>query len=210
MPRHFASAFGSHIRARSPNRLVHRVALGCHRQMQRRHRQRQLRLRHAYVFYRICRSYRNAQRTRIRQPHILRGQNHHPPRDELRVLSRLQHLRQPVDTRIRVRPAHALDERRYRIVVLVTRAVVFQYRLLQGLLDLDQLHTPLPARSLRPHRQFQRIQSRPCITPAPSYQVRQRLLRQLDIHPAEATLRITQRAPHNFLDLIRRQRLKRI
>ena len=59
------------------------------------------------------------QRLRVGHADVLGGQDHEAARHETWVLPRFQHARQPVQPRIRIRPADALDERGQDVVVLV-------------------------------------------------------------------------------------------
>ena len=56
---------------------------------------------------------------RIGHADVLRREDHEPARDEARVLPRLEHAGEPVETGVDVGPADALDERREHVVVLV-------------------------------------------------------------------------------------------
>ena len=55
---------------------------------------------------------RQRQRLRIGVADVLAGEDHHPARDEARVLAGLEHARQPVERGVGVAAAHGLDEAR--------------------------------------------------------------------------------------------------
>ena len=55
---------------------------------------------------------------------VFGGQDDHPPRDELRILSPVQHPGHPVDRRIRIASPDALDECRNDIVVFLSAVIV--------------------------------------------------------------------------------------
>src|SRR5581483_406884 len=59
------------------------------------------------------------ERHRVGHAHVLRREDHEAAGDEAGVLPRLEHARQPVQARVRVRAADRLDERADDVVVLV-------------------------------------------------------------------------------------------
>ena len=61
------------------------------------------------------------QRLRVGEADVLRRRDDQAPRDEHDVLAGLEHARHPVDGGVGVAAAHALDERRDDVVVLVAR-----------------------------------------------------------------------------------------
>ena len=68
-------------------------------------------LRHTNALHRLCRADGHGKCLRIRVSHILCRADHDPAGNELDVLSGVKHACQVVNRRIRVRSAHALDER---------------------------------------------------------------------------------------------------
>jgi hypothetical protein len=72
---------------------------------------------------------------RIGQPDVLARENNQPPRNEPRVLARLDHLREPVERGIGIASTHAFDESRDGVVVLVLVLVVEHALFLHALLD---------------------------------------------------------------------------
>ena len=67
---------------------------------------------------------RDQQRLRVRVADVLGGADHDAARDELGVLARVEHAGEPVERRVRVAPAHRLDERGDDVVVHVAGLVV--------------------------------------------------------------------------------------
>ena len=76
--------------------------------MNRCQSERYLPLRQSDVFYCIGRGDRNPERRRVGQADVLGRGDHQSPGDEARILPALEHLRQPVDRRVRVGAANAL------------------------------------------------------------------------------------------------------
>ena len=106
----------------------------------RRLRERYRALRQPHETHRLLRRDRHGQRLRVGHADVLRREDHDAPRDEERILSRLQHPRQPVDRRVRVGAAHRLDERGDRVVVGVARLVVAERAALERLLHQRAVH----------------------------------------------------------------------
>ena len=48
------------------------------------------------------------ERRRVGVAHVLGGEDHHPPREEARILARLEHPSELVDGRIRIAASHDL------------------------------------------------------------------------------------------------------
>ena len=86
----------------------------------------------------LLRGDRDGQGLGIGEADVLGGEDDQAPRHEHHVLTRLQHPGHPVDGRVGIAAAHALDQRRDDVVVLVAGAVIEQVPLLQRLLDLLQ------------------------------------------------------------------------
>ena len=124
--------------ARGAIRSQSGVRLGRQRQVERRLGERQHRLRHADKMRRLLRRHRDGKRMRVGQAHVLSREDDEAPRHEQRVLARLEHPRHPVHGSVGIAAAHAFDQRRDDVVMLVPRAVVQQVALLQR--GLDMLH----------------------------------------------------------------------
>ena len=75
---------------------------------------------------------RDLDRLRVGVADVLGGEHDHPPGDELRILAARDHHGQAVDRGVGVRSAHALDERRRDVVVVVAPLVVEQRPLARG------------------------------------------------------------------------------
>ena len=134
MHRHGERAAVFHVVHRPPQRGVGGVGFRRGRQIDRGMRQRNPALGHADEFERRVRVHRDPQRVGIRQPDVLRGGNHQPPRDEARILAGMQHLRQPVERGVRIRAADRLDEGGNRVVVRVAVGIVNHRLALDGFL----------------------------------------------------------------------------
>ncbi len=80
--------------------------------------------------------HRNGKRVRVGQANVLRGEDDEPASYEQRVLARLEHASHPVDGCVGIAAAHALDQGRHDVVVLVARTVVQQVALLQRVFDV--------------------------------------------------------------------------
>ena len=91
-------------------------------------------------------------RARIGQAHVLRCQDDQTPGDESRVLAGSDHRGQPVQGRVRIVAANALDERADGVVVAVAGAVVRQSPLLGGRLDVFEPGRDVPVAVADPLR----------------------------------------------------------
>jgi hypothetical protein len=111
---------------RFPDRDRGCVRLGRPGEVERCLREVQLCLRQADVLDRVGGGDGHQQGPRVGVAHVLGGEDHHPPRDEARILARLEHHREVVDGSVGVAAAHRLDEGGRVIVVLVARTVVPQ------------------------------------------------------------------------------------
>ena len=89
-------------------------------------------LRHPHVFERLRARHHDAQRVRIGQADILAGEDDHAPEDETRLLAGVDHPRHPVERRVGVGAAQALDERADGVVVDVAFLVVEHGAALDG------------------------------------------------------------------------------
>ena len=78
------------------------------------------------------------ERARVGVADVLGGADDQPPGDELRILAGRDHRGEPVQRRVGVVAAQALDERRHGVVVAVAGAVVGEDPLLGGGLDVRE------------------------------------------------------------------------
>ncbi len=101
---------------------------------------------------------RHRQRARVGVADVLGGEDHHPPHDEARVLSALQHHREVVQRGVRVRAAGRLDPGRGVVVVLVAGLVVEHRTALQRVLGASQRHSRLAELGCRLDRELERVQ----------------------------------------------------
>ena len=111
-----------------------RVALGRGGQVERGLGQVEAALRHPHVLKRLRRRYHHTQCVRVSEAHVLTGKDDHAAEDEARLLARVDHPRHPVERRVRVRAAQALDERADGVVVDIAFFVVEHGATLDGLL----------------------------------------------------------------------------
>jgi hypothetical protein len=178
------------------------VRLGRAGQVDRALGQRQRALRQADQLERRQRRGRDDERLRIGVADVLAGEDDHAAQDEARLLARLQHARHPVRGGVRIRAAHALDERAHHPVVLVARPVVEERALLQRLLDVrDADPGARPGRSglgcsgLRQvGRDLERVEHAAGVAARLRHQTGLRLLLQLDAAAAESALAVGQGA----------------
>ena len=95
--------------------------------------------------------------------HILAGKDQHAPEDEARRLAGIDHLRHPVDGRIRVAAAQALDKGADGVEVVVALLVIEDGAALDRLLGDVQRHVDDGRRARVDgvgglHSQFQRVE----------------------------------------------------
>src|SRR2546422_599175 len=101
---------------------------------------------------------RHLERLGLGVAHVLGREDHHPARDEQRVLARLEHAHHPVDRRVRVAAAETLDERGDDVVVLLARLVVAERALLRGLLEQPKVEGARAARARQARGQLERVE----------------------------------------------------
>jgi len=188
---------------------LQRVRLRREREIHRRFGERVVRLRHADEMRRLLRRARDDESLRVGETHVLAGEDDDAARDEHRVLARVDHAHEPVQRGIGIRPANALDERRDRVVVLVTGAVVEKGAALQRVLHLLE-----PDRSLSVgtwqgsiSRELERVQRDARVAVAHRHQPVFRLLRERDGTPEPAF--VLQRPLDDDPDVVFRERLQR-
>ncbi len=123
-----------HVGRGCEHRGVGRVRLGRGREIRDRLRQRNAALRQSDEVHGVLRGDGDDERLRIGVADVLGGEDHHAPRDEERILAGLEHAHEPVDRRVGIAVAQALDERGDDVVVLLAGLVVEERLLLRGLL----------------------------------------------------------------------------
>ena len=101
-----------------------RIRLRTGSQVQCRLRQVEAPLRHPNPLKRLPAANHHPHRLRIRQPHIFAGQNGHAPEDKARIFARINHLGHPVQCRVRVRTAQALDKGGDGVVVGIAILII--------------------------------------------------------------------------------------
>ena len=199
-----------HVGQGRVHRHVGPVALRGRGHVNRRVRQRNARLGHPDKLHRLLRRHRHHQRLRIGHPHVLARADHDPPRDEPDILPGVKHLRQPVNRRVGVAPAHALDERADRVVMLVAVPVVYHRLALDALLGHRhvQVNAPRLVRRRRQHPDLQGVQALASIPVGRHRQVHQRVVVRLHIVIPQAAHRIGQRPAHQDHERLRLHRLQ--
>ena len=145
---------------------------------------------------------------RIGVAHILRGADDDSPGNEARVLAGFQHACQPVDGRVRVAAAHALNEGAGQVVVRVAGRVVIEHLPLDGILGhLErEFHRLLLGRE---NADLERRQGPARVAVADLCQELQCVGVQVHREIAEAAFLVGQGAAHNRLDMLARERLER-
>ena len=111
-----------------------RVRLRRRRQVQRRVREVKPSLGHAHPVERCRGGLDEAQRPGVGHAHVLAGKDEHAAEDVVRVLARPHHAGQPVQRRVRVRPADRLDVGADRVEVVVALLVVEHHLALDAFL----------------------------------------------------------------------------
>jgi len=155
---------------------------------------------------RLLRRRRDDQRLGVRQPHVLAREDDDAPRDEHWVLARVDHPHQPVERRVGIAAAHALDERADGVVMLVAGAVVQEAAPLQRLAHVGERDLARPGGGVV--GQLERVQRDPRVA------VRHRdervlgLLRQPRL-AGQAAL-VDQRAPDDRADVVLRERAQHV
>ena len=105
-------------------------------------RERERALWHADEMHRLLRRHADDERLRIGHAHVLAGETDEPPHDVERVLARLQHAPQPVESGVGIGAAQRLMQRRDQVVVFLARLVVEQRAMLQRVLHACQINHP--------------------------------------------------------------------
>ena len=159
-PGHGRRAVLAHVRCRRAQRPAGGVGLRRQRQIYRRLGERELASGMPTCSTACGRRDRHRERARVGVADVLGGEHHHPADDEPRVLAALEHHRQVVQRRVRVRAARRLDPGRDRVVVAVARAVVQQRPALERILRPLDPHAGLAQLPRGLQRQLQRVQRR--------------------------------------------------
>jgi len=157
----------------------------------------------------LLRGARDDERLRIGETDVLTGQDHDAARDEHRILTRVDHAHEPVERGIGIGPAHALDERRDRVVVLVAGPVIEERPPLQRIFDLVQADGLLSVRSghCRVGGELERVERDTGVAVAHRDEAFLGLLRQSDRAPKAAVF--GERAFHDDPHLLLGERLQR-
>ena len=129
----------------------------------------------------------SGRRGRIGIAHVLAGQDHQPPGEEPHVFAPFEHPGQPVEGRVGIAAANALDQRADRVVMRVAVAVVLHRLALDRL--LGQLAGELDRRLVaRQHADLQRRERPAGVAVAHFGQKLQGVVVQMDLVLPEAAL----------------------
>ena len=156
---------------------------------------------------------------RIRVPDVLGRADDQPPGDEPRVLTGGDHRREPVQRRVRIVAAEALDERRDGVVVPVAGPVVGEDALLGGRLDVLESRGDVAGRVAdalvggEGGRTLEDVQGRSRVATGERHQMLEGVVAEGD--PAvrteragQAAVRVDERAADDGRDLVVGQRLE--
>jgi len=171
--------------------------------------ERVVRLRHPDEVRGLLRGTRDHQGLRIGEANVLPGEDDDAPGDEHRVLAGVDHAHEPVERRVGVGAADALDERRDRVVVLIAGAVVQERPSLHRIADLLQADRALAvgARHRRVRGELERVQRYARVAVAHRDKAVLGLLRER--HGAAQSALVGQGATHDHADLVFSERLQR-
>ncbi len=116
-----------------------------------------LSLRHADPFHCFCSTDRNLERPRVSSSAFFCCRNHDSPGNESHIFPDRKQPCQIIQRRIRVRTAHAFDERRNRIVMIVAILVITDVLLLNAFFChcKRDMHIAIVCPVCCHHRQFQ-------------------------------------------------------
>ena len=168
---------------------------------------------------RLRRCDRDLERPRIGVADVLGRADDQPPGDEPRILAGRDHRGQPVQRRVRIVAAQALDERRDRVVVPVAGAVVREDPLLGRGLDVLEPRRDVTigvADSLglgQRDRALQHVERRARVPTGQPDQVLERVVGERDTafrpeRARETAFLVGERPTHDRPDLVVRQRLE--
>ena len=191
-----------------PEAALQRVRLRRKREIHGGLGERVIRLRHTDEMRGLLRRARDDERLRVGETHVLAGEDDDAAGDEHRILARVDHAHEPVERGVRVRAAHALDEGRDGVVVLIAGAVVEERAPLQRLLDLLQADRSLPVGSWhgRVRRELERVECHACVAVAHRDQPVFGLLGERD--GAAKTALLLEGAMNDETDIVLGQRLQ--
>ncbi len=115
----------AHIAARLANGHRRRIGLRRARQIGHGLGQRELTLRQADELASLHRRHGQRQRGRVGVANILAGENHQPPSQKSRLLATFEHSGQPINPRVGIGAANALDQCACAVVVRVAGPIIF-------------------------------------------------------------------------------------
>ena len=171
--------------------------------IQRRHGQRNTSLGPADKMHRIHAGHRHLQRFGVSQANILGRADDNTAGNKLRLLTGLDHTRQIMQHRVRIRASHTFDKGGNYIIMIVTFFIIMQSLLLHALgrhIQRNVAHSVL-GRGSRQHRQFQRIVSRAGVTAGSLGNMLQGVLLQIHRQITEPTLLIGESLQHQRLNM---------
>ena len=147
---------------------------------------------------RLLGCHRDGQRLWVGQADVLGGEDDQPARDEHHVLACLEHAGHPVDGRVGVAAADALDEGGHDVVVLVAGPVVEEVALLHGALDMVEADRRLAGQR---GRRLEPVEGNPGVAACDFEQRVHRVAVDRGVQLGQASL-------HHLLQLLALQRLQ--
>ncbi len=136
------------------------VALGCCRQVDARLGQVKASLRHTHIVESLGAGGYHSHGVRVGHAYILAGEDQHAAEDKARIFTCVQHARHPVQGRVGVGAAQALDEGADGVEVDVAILVVENSTALDGFFGHGQIYVnnPILIRRRRLDSQLQRVE----------------------------------------------------
>src|SRR5438445_7134544 len=197
-----------HVLGRGQHGAVGGVRLGAGGEEDRRLGERDAALREADEVDGVLGGDRHLERLGLGVADVLGREDHHPARDEERVLARLEHAHHPVDRRVRVAAAEALDERGDDVVVLLARLVVAERALLGGLLEEPEVEGAGAARARQARGQLERVERDARVALRVGDQEGARLGGEGQLGATQPALRVGERAVDHGAHLLLGERLE--
>ena len=190
-------------------RLVHGVAFGRRRQVNRCLRQRGVALGHPDEMDRVFCGHGDGQRLRIGVADVFRGEPDETAGDIERIFAGLHHARQPVDGGVRIAVPHRFVQSGNQVVVLLSRLVVEQSPPLNRLLDERGVHQAAAIdERRRGDGQLEKIQRHAGIAVRVQRYRAKRVGGDLHRSTAQAAFRVVKRARQDRRDLVDREPAK--
>ena len=145
---------------------------------------------------------------RVRVADIFRGESDQPSRHIQRILTGLEHPRQPVDGGVGIAVAHRLVQRRDQVVVLLTGLVVEERAVLSDVSDERGIETTGGGGRCR--RELEQVERDARVAVRVAGHRCQRLLIHLQIERTESASAILERASQDGDDTVGAERLQHV